>query len=127
MSKISLTALLAAVMLSAPHMVLGQVVDDEPPADTSLENAPSDLELMLNEFADTPEEHRAAARYFKLKAEEHRRLADKHGAIAQNYSSGKMRDAQLTREESKRIAETEAIISADYAEMARAHETEARR
>ena len=84
------------------------------------------LEQLLADFATTPEQHRALARYFKEKAADHRAVADKHGAMAQSYSGGKARDAELMREQSQKIAESEAAIAARYEAMAQAHQAEAR-
>jgi hypothetical protein len=122
------TAAMSLTLLSAPAMISATEPAGAPASVEEVQgDRTSDLEMLLAEFATTPEQHRALARYFQEKAEEHREVADKHGAMAQSYSSGKVRDAELVREHSKKIAEREAAIAAEYEAMAKVHQTEANR
>ena len=129
MMKRLLTVATSLSLLSTPFLVSAtEPVQDVPASPGEVRHdETTDLEQLLADFATTPEQHRALARYFKEKAAEHREMADRHGAMAQSYSSGKARDAELMREQSKKIAESEAAVAAEYEAMAKAQQADAGR
>lgn len=127
MKRLGVAALTAAIFMSP----IWSAADDTPAKGSSAQEQAaeeeSDLEALLAEFASTPKEHAALARYFRGKATRHRRLAEHHAAMAKSYTGTKFQAAAQMRTHCEKIAQNERSIAALYDDLAKDHEQEASR
>ena len=83
------------------------------------------LEHLMIENADTPEEHQALARYYRMKAGEAKSLAEEHRVMAQRYH----RQPGLVRRMKKhcdRIAELNDELAVQYENLAKGEDAAAK-
>jgi hypothetical protein len=83
---------------------------------------PTSLEELVSSMADTAEEHKAVADYFRSKAKSARGEEESHRRMGRGYSSGKPPEIQKMKEHCDRIAESQASIAKEYEELARLHD-----
>ena len=90
------------------------------------ENGPS-LELVVVEMANTPEEHRALAKYYRAKAQEERAGAEQHEKMGRAYTSGKLTQRSRMKRHCQNISEKEASLAQEYEALAKLHDEEAKK
>lgn len=83
------------------------------------------LEHLMIENADTPEEHRALARYYRMKASDAKALAQEHRKMAERYSGGNMGNKRAMKKHCDRIAELNEDLAAQYEELAKGEDAAA--
>jgi hypothetical protein len=84
-----------------------------------------DPEHLIIEMANTPAEHRAVARHYKLKADEAREEARRHEAMGRLYATG--RSARPGgREHCENIAAKLEEVAAEYEALADLHEEQSK-
>lgn len=95
------------------------------PGFASAEDASTSLEQLVVEMAHTPAEHAAIAGHYRAKASEAREAAARHQAMGRAYGSGKLgtRGASV---HCKKLAEQNTAMAADFEELAKLHDAEAR-
>lgn len=99
----------ASVLLASPGVIVAQ--------DHSVE------ELVI-EMASTPQEHQAVAQHYTSKAAEARADARRHEGMARTYASGGRNRPQ--RAHCLALAEKYNEIAAEYDQLAKLHEEEAK-
>jgi hypothetical protein len=82
------------------------------------------LEDLMIENADTPEEHTALARYFRMKAAEAKALAEKHRTMGRNYRQ-RPKPLPTMKKHCDRIAELNEELAAQYEELAKGEDAAA--
>lgn len=75
------------------------------------------LEHLMVENADTPAEHAALARYYRMKAADARSLANEHRAMAKRYR-GKPGEVRRMEKHCDRIAELNEELAKQYEKLA---------
>ena len=83
------------------------------------------LEHLMVENADTPAEHRALARYYRMKAADAKSLAEEHRAMGKRYH-GKPGEVRNMRKHCDRIAELNEELAAQYESLAKGEEAAAK-
>jgi hypothetical protein len=83
------------------------------------------LEHLMVENADTPAEHQALARYYRMKAADARSLAEEHRAMAKGYQ-GKPGEVQSMKKHCDRIATLNDELAAQYEGLAKGEDAAAR-
>lgn len=101
-----LPALLAA-LLAVPAMALAQ---------------DHDVEQLVIEMANTPDEHRAVARHYRAKASEAREEARRHESMGRTYAAQRSAQPQQGRQHCERLAQNFEGIATEYEELAKLHE-----
>lgn len=84
------------------------------------------LEHLMVDNADTPEEHQALARYYRMKAADARSLAQEHREMGKRYFAGKLTQRQTMRKHCDRIAELNEELAAQYEELAKGEDAAAK-
>ena len=82
------------------------------------------LEHLMIENADTPAEHTALARYYRMKAGDARSLAEEHRAMSKAYH-GKPGQVQSMKRHCDRIAELNDELAVQYESLANGEEAAA--
>jgi hypothetical protein len=84
-----------------------------------------DIEHLVIEMANTPEQHRAVAQHYTMKAAEAREEADRHEAMARVYA--RRRNARPDgRQHCEALANKYQEIATEYDALAKFHEEESR-
>jgi hypothetical protein len=102
----------AAILLGAPPRVEAGAAD-EPLVD------------LLVASADTPEEHKALAQYYREKAKTHRALAESHRAMANYYGGGNVATRKAGKEHCEKLLSLNNDAAAQYDSLASLHEAQA--
>ena len=110
--KYGIYSALMSIALIAPNVTLAQTDD-------------TGLEHVLVEMANTPAEHEALSRHYTALAAEARGDARRHEQLAIAYTSRRVGNRHLSTH-CERLAEKYSEIAADYTELAKEHEQEAR-
>jgi hypothetical protein len=90
------------------------------------------LDELVSQMADTPQDHQAAAEYFRDKAQSARAEAMGHKHMRLSYSgskaahAGQSLNAKQVKEHCERIAEAQASLAKEYEALAKLHEAEAK-
>lgn len=79
------------------------------------------LEHLMVENADTPAEHAALARYYRMKASDARSTAEEHRAMAKRYR-GKPGEVRNMKKHCDRIAELNDEVATQYDSLAAGEE-----
>lgn len=112
-SKFTVAVLLGALAL-APSLTLAD------------EGAHS-LEQLVVESADSPADHAALATHFRAKAASARAEANRHESMGRAYTGGKMMERTQMQSHCKKIAANYGALAAEYDELAKLHEAEAKK
>lgn len=83
------------------------------------------LENLMVDNADTPEEHQALARYYRMKAADAKSLAQEHREMAKRYR-GKPGQRMQMNKHCDRIADLNEEIAAQYEELAKGEDAAAK-
>ncbi len=83
------------------------------------------LEHLVVESADTPAEHQALARYFRMKADDARSLAAEHRAMAKRYH-GHPGERRHMKKHCDRIATLNEELATEYESLAKGEEAAAK-
>lgn len=83
------------------------------------------LEHLMLENADTPAEHQALARYYRMKAAEATSMADEHRAMSKGYD-GKPGEVRRMAKHCSRIAELNDELAAQYEDLAKGEDAAAK-
>ncbi len=83
------------------------------------------LEHLVVENADTPAEHEALARYYRMRANDARSLAEEHRAMAARYH-GKPGEKHHMRKHCNRIAELNEELASEYESLAKGEDAAAK-
>ena len=75
------------------------------------------LEHLMVDNADTPAEHQALARYYRMKASDAKSMADEHRAMAKGYN-GKPGQVRNMKKHCDKIAELNDQLAAQYESLA---------
>ncbi len=88
-------------------------------------DASTSLEQLVVEMAQTPAQHAALAEHYRAKASEARAAAARHQSMGRSYGSGKLgtRGASI---HCKKLSEQNTAMAADFEELAKLHDAEAR-
>jgi chromosome segregation ATPase len=92
---------------------------------TVAQNDDTGLEHVLVEMANTPAEHEALERHFTALAQQAREDARRHEQLSRTYTRVKSGNPQLSNH-CQRLAQKYSEIAAEYDELAKLHEQEAR-
>lgn len=82
------------------------------------------LEHLMVENANTPAEHQALARYYRMKAADAKSLADEHRAMGKSYHA-KPGEMRKMKNHCDRIAELNEELAAQYERLAKGEEAAA--
>jgi predicted secreted protein len=104
------TALLSA-LLAGPTLSLAQE---------------HDIEHLVIEMASTPQEHRAVAQHYTMKAEEAREQARRHEGMARIYAGQRSAQPQRGRQHCENLAKNYQAIATEYEELAKLHQEQSR-
>jgi hypothetical protein len=91
------------------------------------DGAAHSLEQVLVESADSPADHAALANHFRAKAAEARQDAKLHQHMARSYAGGKMMEREQMRKHCEKLAADDEAIAAEYDELAKVHDAEAKK
>ncbi len=83
------------------------------------------LEHLMVENADTPAEHQALARYYRMKAADAKSLAQEHREMAKRYR-GKPGEVRNMRKHCDRIADLNEELAAQYESLAKGEDAAAK-
>ena len=83
------------------------------------------LEHLMVENADTPAEHQALAKYYRMKAADAKSLAEEHRAMGKQYG-GKPGEVRRMAKHCDRIAELNDELAAQYESMAKGEDAAAK-
>jgi len=89
-------------------------------------NTSQHLEHLMVENADTPSEHKALARNYRMKAADAKSLADEHRAMAKSYSSGNVASLRAMKKHCDKIAELNDQLAAQYEDLAKGEDAAAK-
>ena len=90
-----------------------------PMGSSAEESATQHLEHLVVENADTPAEHQALARYFRMKAADARSVAAEHRAMGNSYGGpGKVTEKAKMKKHCERIAELNNELASQYEALA---------
>jgi hypothetical protein len=109
----------SVLALMAVVMVLGS----SPPVRAG--EGEGNLVELLVESADTPQEHKALAAYFRSKAEAHRAAAARHRSMASHYGGQKETLRKEGKQHCDRLVSLNDDEAAQYDALAKLHETQA--
>jgi hypothetical protein len=113
-----MTKMLCAAVVAAGLVVVPLLA----PAQGQGEGPATSLEELVSSMADTPEEHKAVADYFRDKAKRARAEEETHRRMGRNYAGGKVTAIQKMKGHCDKIAESQATIAKEYEELARLHD-----
>lgn len=83
------------------------------------------LEHLMVDNADTPAEHQALARYYRMKAADAKSLAQEHREMAKSYH-GKPGQMMQMKKHCDRIAELNEELAAQYEDLAKGEDAAAK-
>jgi hypothetical protein len=81
-----------------------------------------DIEHLVIEMANTPQEHRSVAGHYRMKAQEMRDEARRHEQMGRLYANSRSATPQRGRQHCESLAENFERIAADYEELAKLHD-----
>ena len=84
------------------------------------------LEHLMVENADTPQEHLALARYYRMKAADAMSLAEEHRLMGKHYRS-RQGATQRMKQHCERIAELNEELASEYESLAKGEDIAARK
>lgn len=93
----------------------------ETPAATS-----QHLEHLMIDNADTPAEHQALARYYRMKAADAKALAAEHCAMAKSYTGGNVASLRTMKKHCDKIADLNDQLAAQYEDLAKGEDAAAK-
>lgn len=80
-----------------------------------------DAEHLVIEMANTPDEHRAVARHYKIKADEAREQARRHESMGRLYAGQRSALPQRGKQHCEALAKNYQAIALEYEELAKLH------
>lgn len=83
------------------------------------------LEHLMIENADTPAEHQALARYYRMKAADATSLAQEHRAMAKSYQAKPGQKMEM-KKHCERVAELNEELAAQYEDLAKGEDAAAK-
>jgi hypothetical protein len=95
------------------------------PAAASAEEESRSLEQLVVEMAKTPAEHAALASYYRGKAGDARKLAQRHLSMGRAYVGGKSTQGRQFQNHCRKIAEQQEALAQEYEALATLHDEEA--
>jgi hypothetical protein len=84
------------------------------------------LEHLMIDNADTPAEHQALARYYRMKAADAKELAAEHRSMARSYTGGNVASLRSMKQHCDRIAELNEQLAAQYEDLAKGEDAAAK-
>ena len=81
-----------------------------------------DIEHLVVEMANTPEEHKGVAEHYRLKAQEARDEAQRHQQMGQVYAARRSSTPQQGRQHCEAIAKDFQAIATEYDALAKLHD-----
>jgi len=81
-----------------------------------------DIEHLVIEMANTPQEHQAVAEHFRMKAQEAREDARRHQAMGRIYAGQRGSTPQQGRQHCENLARQYESIAGEYDELAKLHD-----
>lgn len=97
------------------------------PSLTVAEEGAHSLEQLVVESADSPADHAALAAHYRARAAEARAEAKRHESMGRVYTGGKMMERARMQSHCKKIAADHNAIAAEYDELAKLHDAEAKK
>ncbi len=91
------------------------------PSASRADEATDDVVQLLVESADTPQEHAALAKFYRSKAKEQRKEAERHRGMAKHYT-GKLTTVAAMKEHCEKTAALSDQLAAEYEALAKSHE-----
>jgi len=85
------------------------------------------LEHLMIDNADTPAEHQALARYYRMKAADAKSLAEEHRAMAKSYTQGKPGEVAAMKKHCDKIATLNEELAGQYEELAKGEDAAAKK
>lgn len=87
----------------------------------------SALEQLVVEFAETPRQHSALARYYQAKAEQARAAASRHDRIGRSYyARADLADRESMLRHCERLSDQHNAVAKEYELLAKFHDLEAK-
>jgi hypothetical protein len=81
-----------------------------------------DIEHLVIEMANTPQEHLAGAQHYTMKAAEARDEVRRHEGMARLYGGGRNAQPQRGRQHCENLAKNFEDIAVEYEELAKLHQ-----
>jgi len=81
-----------------------------------------DIEHLVVEMANTPQEHQAVAQHYRMKAQEARDESARHQSMGQVYAARRSSTPQQGRQHCEAIAKQFQAIAGEYEELAKLHD-----
>ena len=97
------------------------------PSLTVAEEGAHSLEQLVVEMAHTPADHAALAAHYRAKAAAARAEAKRHESMGRVYTGGKFMERARMQNHCKKIAADQNAIAAEYDELAKLHDGEAKK
>jgi hypothetical protein len=89
-------------------------------------NTSQHLEHLMIDNADTPAEHQALARYYRMKSADAKALAAEHRAMAKSYIGGNVASLRTMKKHCDRIAELNEELATQYEDLAKGEDAAAK-
>lgn len=113
--------------LTALTLSFGLLVAAAAPAGADMhEGDHASLEQMVIQMAETPEQHRALADYYREKAEQMRGKAAEHRSMGKTYTGTKLTQRQRMRKHCNDLASSFENAAGGYEALAKEHAEAAR-
>ena len=81
-----------------------------------------DIEHLVVEMANTPQEHQAVAQHYRMKAQEARDESARHQAMGQLYAARRSSTPQQGRQHCENLAKQFQAVAGEYEELAKLHD-----
>ena len=81
-----------------------------------------DIEHLVIEMANTPQEHQAVAQHYRMKAQEARDESARHQAMGQVYATRRSSTPQQGRQHCDNLAKQFQAIAGEYEGLAKLHD-----
>ncbi len=107
-------ALLAALLVLTP-IAAASAAEVEP------------VEALVVKLAQTPEQHRTVAEYYRQRAAAERQEASRHKAMGVSYAGGKLAERQQMQMHCDKLAAGHEGLAKEYEALAAMHDAEAKK
>lgn len=88
---------------------------------------PEPVEALVVKLAQTPEQHRTVADYYRQRAAAERQEAARHKAMAASYAGGKLVEREQMRQHCDKLVAGHEALAKEYEALAAMHDAEAKK
>jgi hypothetical protein len=85
------------------------------------------VEALVVKLAQTPEQHRTVAEYYRQRAAGERQEAARHKAMAASYAGGKLAEREQMRMHCDKLVAGHEALAKEYEALAAMHDAEAKK